>query len=536
MIAGDDTAGRGEAFEEARAGLVGRLRARQGEIERVIFARISDEQFDLTGSENAEYVAGLRAAIVAALDHVLTGIEHGVKESTESVPAAAIEQARRAARLGVGLDTVLRRYVAGYSQLEGFIMGEVERDRSLGTVMLRDVLGRAGMLVEGLISAVSDAYQREVERSDRTAPPGGSTVVSRGGPASSSRAARKGARQGRAATAGARRQRIVEAVVEVVAERGSTGASVGLVIERARVSRRTFYEVFPGGIEDGLNAVMDWVLERSVTLVSQRLEQAGSWQDGVREALAALLLFFDSDSALARVCFVETLGGGTAVVEHRERNLRALRSLIVARIESEDVRVQPLAAESVMASVMGVIYNRLLNREPGPLIELLGPLMGTAVTPFVASERMALAGRAPWRRARAGNPNRCPRLGARVDLAGRDRRVGEAGWRVGAARDAGQPQCPPRARMPRLSGRPARCEQYRNCRGHRRCAPLADLEAPLRARRRRAYFQALRGSGQAQRVVPDPAWRRYRALALNGCLPADPSKLVTGRSTAVFLS
>ncbi len=390
MIAGDDTTGRGEAFEEARAALVGRLRARQGEIERVIFARISDEQFDLTGSENAEYVAGLRAAIVAALDHVLTGIEHGVKESTESVPAAAIEQARRAARLGVGLDTVLRRYVAGYSQLEGFIMGEVERDRSLGTVMLRDVLGRAGMLVEGLISAVSDAYQREVERSDRTAPPGGSTVVSRGGPASSSRAARKGARQGRAATAGARRQRIVEAVVEVVAERGSTGASVGLVIERARVSRRTFYEVFPGGIEDGLNAVMDWVLERSVTLVSQRLEQAGSWQDGVREALAALLLFFDSDPALARVCFVETLGGGTAVVEHRERNLRALRSLIVARIESEDVRVQPLAAESVMASVMGVIYNRLLNREPGPLIELLGPLMGTAVTPFVSSERMAL--------------------------------------------------------------------------------------------------------------------------------------------------
>lgn len=390
MIAGDDTAGRGEAFEEARAGLVGRLRARQGEIERVIFARISDERFDLTGSENAEYVAGLRAAIVAALDHVLTGIEHGVKESTESVPAAAIEQARRAARLGVGLDTVLRRYVAGYSQFEGFIMGEVERDRSLGTVMLRDVLGRAGMLVEGLITAVSDAYQREVERSDRTAPPEGSTVVSRGGPASSSRASRRGARQGRA-TAGVRRQRIIEAVVEVVAERGSTGASVGLVIERARVSRRTFYEVFPGGIEDGLNAVMDWVLERSVALVSQRLEQAGSWQDGVREALAALLLFFDSDPALARVCFVETLGGGTAVVEHRERNLRALRSLIVARIESEDVRVQPLAAESVMASVMGVIYNRLLTREPGPLIELLGPLMGTAVTPFVASEQMALA-------------------------------------------------------------------------------------------------------------------------------------------------
>jgi AcrR family transcriptional regulator len=165
---------------------------------------------------------------------------------------------------------------------------------------------------------------------------------------------------------------------------------VGLAIERAGVSRRTFYELFPGGMDDGLIAVMDWGLERSGALVAERLERGGSWQEGVRGALAVLLVFLDGDPALARVCLVETLAGGAALVEHRQANLRAFRALIVARIERDGVPVPALAAESVMASIMGVIYNRILTHEPGALIELLGPLMSTTVTPFVASEEMAL--------------------------------------------------------------------------------------------------------------------------------------------------
>jgi len=392
VIAGNDGAGREVAFGEARAGIVRRLRARHGEIEGEIFARIRNQQFDPTGSTDAEYVAGLRAATVAALDHVLTGIERGADESPEPAPTASIEQARRAARWGVGLDTVLRRYIAGYALLEGFIVEEIEHDPSLGRepALLRDVLGSAGALVEHLITAVSDAYRREIEQvAGATRSEGPTATLRRGGPASSREASRVQARCS-AVTTGVRRERIVGAIVEVVAERGYAGASVRLVIERARVSRRTFYELFPGGMDDGLVVVMDEALERSCALVSRMLEQPGRWQDGMRRGLAALLVFFDSNPALARVCFVETLGAGAAVLEHRERGVRALRALIVARIESEHVRVQPLAVESVVAAIMGIIYNRLLTREPMPLIELLGPLMGTAVTPFVSSEQMAL--------------------------------------------------------------------------------------------------------------------------------------------------
>jgi AcrR family transcriptional regulator/DNA-binding transcriptional ArsR family regulator len=390
MVVGEGRYGRRWPSAGARKILVGRLRARHGEIEEEIFARIRDERFESTGDDDAEYLAGLRAATVAALEHVLNGIERG-GVSSEPAPAAALVQARRAARSGVGLDTVLRRYIAGYALLEGFIVREVARCRSLGwgAVMLRDVLGGAGELVERLIGAVSEAYRLESARAggDRT-----SRSVSVSGVAAVSGGAvlpQTGSGQG-GPEARSRRERIMAAIVEVVAERGYAGASVGVVIERAGVSRRTFYEAFPGGMDDGLIAVMDWGLERSGALIAERLEQAGSWQEGVRGALAALLVFLDGDPALARVCLVETLAGSAGLVEHRQRNLRAFRGLIVARIEREGVPVPPLAAESAMASIMGVIYNRILAREPTPLIELLGPLMGTTVTPFVASDELAL--------------------------------------------------------------------------------------------------------------------------------------------------
>jgi AcrR family transcriptional regulator len=185
-----------------------------------------------------------------------------------------------------------------------------------------------------------------------------------------------------------RRTQILDAVVAVVAERGVAEASVAAVIARAGVSRRVFYGCYKG-LDDALVAVMDRTLERVGVLASSALEGEESWRDGMRAALAAVLAFFDDQPELARVCLVEALGGGPVVLAQRERVVAAFRALVVARIESEVSRVSPLAGESVMASVMGVIHTRLIAPEPEPLIALLGPLMGTIVTPTVADERIA---------------------------------------------------------------------------------------------------------------------------------------------------
>jgi hypothetical protein len=67
----EETSGHEEALARARAGVAERLRARRAEIDEAIFARVSNQWFDRTGSEDPEYVAGLRAAGEAALDYAL---------------------------------------------------------------------------------------------------------------------------------------------------------------------------------------------------------------------------------------------------------------------------------------------------------------------------------------------------------------------------------------------------------------------------------------------------------------------------------
>ncbi len=130
------------------------------------------------------------------------------------------------------------------------------------------------------------------------------------------------------------RARIMRALTEVLAERGFGGATVGLVVTRARVSTRTFYQQFDG-LEECLIAVMDQCLEQVVALARQELAAAGCWQEGVRSALAAVLSFFDREPELARVWIIETLAGGPVVLKHREDVIAAFRVPVIERIEQE---------------------------------------------------------------------------------------------------------------------------------------------------------------------------------------------------------
>jgi AcrR family transcriptional regulator len=388
----DDAGRRGSTQDSVWCLMVDRLRARSHEIEAAIFARVRDGVHDSAGSADAEYVQGLRSTVGAALDYLLAGIDwprsgwspHVASPPPPPVPVVALVQARRAARLGVGLDTVLRRYVAGYALLEGFIMEEVEWDELLGRgPALRGMLETSAALLDGLISPVISAYNEEAARvgpprSALDAGAHGNRAVANVTFATGSSAVER------------RRARILMATVEVVSERGFAGSSVRLVVERAKVSRRTFYSLF-SGLDACVSASLDDALERSSEIVASALERGDSWLEGVRLALAAMLVFFDSEPQLARVCLVHTLGSSPTVTEHRERLIEVFRGQIVTRIESEGQQIPPLGAESVLASIMGIVYARLVSEEQRPLIELLGPLIGTAMRPFVASEQMALA-------------------------------------------------------------------------------------------------------------------------------------------------
>ncbi len=438
---------RKRTLAEVRTLVVGRLRERRPELEEAIVARVLERVVEPTSDANAEYIAGLRAAVRGAVDYALTGIEHGQPAGT--IPAQAVEQAQRAARAGVGLDTVLRRYLAGHALLTDFVMQALDADLLADQrVAARGLLGSSASVLDRLLPPVTTAYRDELARLARTTPaaaadaatapaapptpaavnplndaiPGARTraraihvskttshplplqtppppaaprTASQPHPSSEpppppapphpnpSRSASHPdpspdlplSQTPPAATAGGPRDRILQAIVAVVGERGFADATVGAVIAHAKVSRRTFYSQFTG-LQDGFLAVLDLALERPAELIAGAFAEERRWQDGLLRTLATLLVYFDSEPALARIWFVEAMAAGAWSLQRREQIAAQLRAMVVAHWPRRLPSPDPRSAAGAMGSVLGLIQTQLVTEAPEPLIELLGPLIG----------------------------------------------------------------------------------------------------------------------------------------------------------------
>jgi PucR-like helix-turn-helix protein/diguanylate cyclase with GGDEF domain len=115
---------------------------------------------DAGGDVDAAYAEGMHTAVSIAIDYGLTAIERG-EQRTPPVPAALLAQARVAARSGVSLDTVLRRYFAGYTLLGDFLIQEVEGGGLLQGVALQSVMRAPAAVFDRVVVGVTEEYTRE---------------------------------------------------------------------------------------------------------------------------------------------------------------------------------------------------------------------------------------------------------------------------------------------------------------------------------------------------------------------------------------
>ncbi len=146
-------------IEEVRTSLVARLRARRPEIGQATLTRIHGFS-EPTETSDPEYVEGLQAAVGAAIDYGIAALGRS-GEYPAPIPTVLLSQARLAARNRISLDTVLRRYFAGYTLLGDFVIEEAERAGPLRGAALKRLLRAQAALFDRLIAAVSDEYSRE---------------------------------------------------------------------------------------------------------------------------------------------------------------------------------------------------------------------------------------------------------------------------------------------------------------------------------------------------------------------------------------
>jgi AcrR family transcriptional regulator len=220
------------------------------------------------------------------------------------------------------------------------------------------------------------------------------------------RGAKRGASEGSVLLEGMdsveyKRVLLLRAAAVAVDEHGYGAVTVAHITARAKISRRTFYELFVDR-EQCLLAVMADIDEQLTTEL-QAADLGGlEWRERIRMGLWSVLRFFDREPVLTRFCVVESARGDDRMAAYRGELLARIVD-VFAEGKQENVldreQRSRLTAEGLAGAVVSILNTRLSassGRRTGgsrknvsesePLSDLLGELMGLVVLPYLGPE------------------------------------------------------------------------------------------------------------------------------------------------------
>lgn len=182
------------------------------------------------------------------------------------------------------------------------------------------------------------------------------------------------------------RTRMLTAMAEVAAEHGAANVTVAHVVERAGVSRRTFYELFDDR-DDCFIAAFDEALGRVARRLVDAYEIQQEWIEQIRACVIAGLAFLEEEPFMGRLLIVEALAGGPEILAKRQRALLPMIATVdEGRMQaSRRTGPPPLTAEGVVGGVLAVLHARLLEDSQRPLLDLAGMLIGMIVLPYLGA-------------------------------------------------------------------------------------------------------------------------------------------------------
>ena len=180
------------------------------------------------------------------------------------------------------------------------------------------------------------------------------------------------------------RERLLNGVVEAVAEHGYNETTISRISEAAKVSRRTFYEHFTGK-EDCFLAAYEMIDEHVRSSVLKAADPDEPWPEQVRERLSILLSVLSHDEAVARFYLVEPLvAGGEPAARYREA-MQLLSEAVRPRQAVADMDGE-VRDQALIGGVATMIARRLKAGRGEQLPELLPDLAELVLAPYLGRE------------------------------------------------------------------------------------------------------------------------------------------------------
>ncbi len=182
------------------------------------------------------------------------------------------------------------------------------------------------------------------------------------------------------------RERIVEALIEIAAERGYAETTIELILDRASLDRPAFDRHFRGKYDCFLTAWQE-INEGCMREMLEAFNSQEEWPDRLRAVACEIVDNLRNDPSRASFA-VEVLSAGDAARARRDMTMRVIASLIDAgRNEMDDPESVPhTTAEALAGSAYGQVYAKVVRGEADELPALVPQLMSAAVMPYLGVE------------------------------------------------------------------------------------------------------------------------------------------------------
>lgn len=186
------------------------------------------------------------------------------------------------------------------------------------------------------------------------------------------------------------RNRMHQAMIDVVAERGYAETRVVDVIGVAGVSRKTFYELFDSK-EDCFLAAYDVLLGNLLGDATEGFEtRAGArWGERVEGALGAVLAHLAEHPEEARFAIVEVLAAGPKALARRDAALRQFTGFLESGRSETTAELPGLTSLALAGGINELLYTEVLHGAVSQLPSRLPDLIFWVTLPFLGPEGAA---------------------------------------------------------------------------------------------------------------------------------------------------
>ena len=171
------------------------------------------------------------------------------------------------------------------------------------------------------------------------------------------------------------RQRLFAATVAVVSEKGYHQTSVADLIERADVSRATFYRQFADK-QACVLATVDEISDMTEAVVRAALAMEGDWEQRARAGIDAFVELVVTYPTSAHLCLIDLWATGPAGSERTGAIVAQLEAPFRAMLEQSPARsaMPPEITRAIVGGIYKTLHGRVRRGEQAELATLGGAI------------------------------------------------------------------------------------------------------------------------------------------------------------------